>query len=1390
MCTNSPVVPSIKTTGNTVQLKDLNKVQLCIQNVSILALIDSGASISCMSTAFYDSLPPQSRSLLQKSKVLSIQGVSGRCLQVIGQITVSVVANRLNLSHTFQVIKDLPKTVILGVDFLSDHKASINWTNNTLQIQNGLTEIPLQVQNSHAHLVKLINTVSIPPNCEMLLDVKVKMPHNTNQVLFFDSIASLPTKHNVMGAKSIARVHGGQSIVRLFNFTNSTVTLPANTTVALATQSITHIYEESTSSQHEVCTTTPLQTTEKISPQENSHHYITKAKKLGFDLHDSDLTESQKTQLLIFLGKNADVFATKPSELGTYEEYEHYIDTGTTPPIRQRYYRTSPKIRQEIDKQISDLMQNGVLEQAADNAWLSPVVLVRKKDNSYRFACDFRAVNKVSTPMTFPQIQFQSVVDEMGHAKANIFSVLDCFSGFHQLKLHPKTKHKTGIITESGCWQFRKLPFGLMNSPSAFNLVMSKVLSGLLFKFALAYIDDILAYSSTFEQHLQHLQIIFDRFRKAGIKFKPSKCVFAKKSVKYLGHTLTKEGISVDTDKVSVIKNYKQPKNPKQVKQFIGCITYYKKFIKNFCHIVVPLNKLLKQNQPFIWDEKCEQSFQTLKNALVSTDILVYPDFSKEFLLYTDASEYSLGYILGQRDDQGREKVIAYGGRALTPNEIRFPVTHKEALAVISGIRHFHVYLAHSKFTVYTDHKALTSLPTNKRYEGRLARWALFLQQYNYNVQAKKGKQNSNADFLSRIHYPQCSHTSELDDESVPEIMSSDHTTTPLQEGNLTTAPPGQLTEYTLHYTAHTYHTNQQQPINTLTKLVQAENEYHSVKPINFLCQVLQTTETDIQSQQQSDPKLQPLSMYLQNGILPDDPKLARAVVVESADYVLDEGILYHLYYPRGKGHKLDRVVKQLVVPHQLQNDVLRSYHDSITAGHQGLERTYQAVRMKYFWKNMFGDIQTYIKTCEDCQQVKRNYHSHQAPLRPLEIEEPFATLHIDHIGPFPTSSEGYKYCLLVIDRFTKFPECFPTKSTDAVETARIIYQQIICRYGFPRKLLSDRAQGFMSKLIAELCKIFEITKVSTSSYHPQTNATAERFNQQIIQHLKLYCNSKQTTWPNILSSIMLAYRASPAVSSHDFSPYFLLYGREMTLALDTSLIPNPSLPKSTQAHLHQLLTSHEEARKIAKENILRAQAKYSKYYDRSARTPTFQVGQKVWLFCSKILPGTSAKMARSWQGPFYICQKFSNYTFKLRRCDDNKLVKSLCHANRLKPYHDPQTRPTNPPQQLQNLNRNLNAELLPNDQSDSSVRAHSETRSNTDPDMDKGRLLTVQKILSSAMVRGKRCYKVKFVEQRNTEWIPATNISEALIQDFHINKTLSGKKRKRPTTKTCLTSV
>ena len=531
----------------------LNRVQVSMFNLSVQALIDSGAAVSCISEEFYQYVQSNSQKAhLQRSTIHHVKGVSGQSLLVCGEITIPIVLNRLTIHHTFQVIRKLSRPVILGVDFLSQHKTSINWSTHTLEIQGGITEVPLLTHQNKSCLAFTMTDIKVPSNCEVLIPLRLKGITYSKDSFILEPLSSSPTRFGVLGVKCIANINQGKTVYKILNYTNSDVCIPAKTPIAKASNSVNQIFEDPdhTPEINTIDSNLSAQQTHTLSPDQ----YIQKAKDLGFHLNDSDLTPQQKDKMLEFLGKNSDVFATKMDEIGTYHDYEHYIDTGDSPTIRQRYYRTSPKMRQEIDRQISDMVKNDILEPAADNAFLSPVVLVRKKDNTFRFACDFRKLNSVTRPITFPQITLQSVVDELGNAKANIFSVLDCFSGFFQLKLHPETKHKTGIITESGCWQFKKLPFGLMNSPAAFTMVMTKILSGLLFKSALAYIDDVLAYSSSFEQHLKHLDLIFDRFRKAGIKFKPSKCAFAKKSVTYLGHTLTNEGISIDKDKSHVFR--------------------------------------------------------------------------------------------------------------------------------------------------------------------------------------------------------------------------------------------------------------------------------------------------------------------------------------------------------------------------------------------------------------------------------------------------------------------------------------------------------------------------------------------------------------------------------------------------------------------------------------------------------------------------------------------------------------------------------------------------------------------------------------------------------------------------------------------------------------------
>ena len=329
---------------------------------------------------------------------------------------------------------------------------------------------------------------------------------------------------------------------------------------------------------------------------------------------------------------------------------------------------------------------------------------------------------------------------------------MDLRSGYWQVPLHESSKPLTTFTTYQGLYQFKVLPFGLTNAPSTFQRIMECVLRGLNWKSCLIYLDDIIVFSRTFDEHLLRLRDVFERFRDADLKLKPTKCSFAKDTVKFLGHIITPKGISPDTTKVTLVQNFPTPITTKQVKSFLGLAGYYRRFIQDFSKIAHPLHQLLKKNAPFHWTHLCQESFEFLKNSLTNPPILSFPDFTAPFQLYVDASGYALGMVLSQKQD-GLERVIAYGWRALNSAEQNYSTTEQEALAVVEGIKHFEPYIYGRKFTIYTDHHSLKWLMTLKEPRGRLCRWALRIQQYDFDVQHRPGRVHSNADALSRLPY-------------------------------------------------------------------------------------------------------------------------------------------------------------------------------------------------------------------------------------------------------------------------------------------------------------------------------------------------------------------------------------------------------------------------------------------------------------------------------------------------------------------------------------------------------------------------------------------------------------------------------------------------------------
>ncbi|KAL6417111.1 hypothetical protein ACFW04_014674 [Cataglyphis niger] len=381
-----------------------------------------------------------------------------------------------------------------------------------------------------------------------------------------------------------------------------------------------------------------------------------------------------------------------------------------------------------IDQEVEDMEAAGVIEPST-SAWSSPVVLVKKKDGKYRFCIDFRKVNDATEKDAYPLPQVTATLEKLRGAK--YLSTLDLKQGYWQVPLESKSRPITAFtIPGRGLYQFKVMPFGLHSAPATFQRLLDKIISPALEPNVFVYLDDIIIISKTFDDHLRLLTEVFRRLRDARLRLNPEKCKFCVDQLKYLGHVVDRKGIRTDPEKVSAIENWPEPHTVKQIRQFLGMASWYRRFIANFSTIAAPLTSLTKKNAKWKWGAEETTAFRELKKTLVSAPVLACPDFARRFVLQTDASASGLGAVLTQNFEEG-ERVIAYASRTLNSAEKNYSATELECLAVVWGIRRMKGYLEGYPFTVITDHQALKWLQRLEAPTGRLARWLFELQQYD-----------------------------------------------------------------------------------------------------------------------------------------------------------------------------------------------------------------------------------------------------------------------------------------------------------------------------------------------------------------------------------------------------------------------------------------------------------------------------------------------------------------------------------------------------------------------------------------------------------------------------------------------------------------------------------
>ena len=901
-----------------------------------------------------------------------------------------------------------------------------------------------------------------------------------------------------------------------------------------------------------------------------------------------------------------DVFSRENSDkLPKRRSYDHKIELL---PNKQHgfgpLYGMSQNELKVLRKYLEDHLSKGFIR-ASSSPVASPVIFVKKPGGGLRFCVDYRALNAVTVKNRYPIPLIQETLNRL--SKAKYYTKLDIIAAFNRLRIAKGDEWLTAFRTRYGLFEYLVMPFGLANAPSTFQHFVNDVLRPFLDVFCTAYLDDILIYSENLHEHREHVRAVLNALREAGLQLDVDKCEFHQDKVTYLGYVVGVDGIQMDPKKVQAIVDWDYPNNVKDVRAFLGFANFYRRFIDGFSHKAAPLVALTKKDTKFLFNNSCQEAFDSLKRAFVTAPILRHFNPDLPIVVEADASDYVTAGVLSQTTPDGTLRPVAYYSKRMNPAENNYEIYDKELLAIVRCFEQWRPELEGASFpiTVLSDHKNLQYFATTKQLSHRQARWSEYLSRFQFTITYRPGKHGEKPDALTRRSQDQPAQ------EEAREARKQT-----LLRPELFQNPP-------------------------MIGLVETDRSIQEI--INDEYQLLSDGYPD-------DPFIRETLQLLSNGV-------RRSKKITLGDC---ENRNSRLYYR-----------SRLVIPDndELKVKILRAVHDAPSGGHPGRGKTLELIQREYYWPRLFETVRRYVSCCHTCRRAKASREKYHGLLKPLPVpERRWADISVDFVVDLP-ESEGYKNVMVVVDRLSKYRYLIPCNKMEAPDVARMFLRYVWCNHGLPDTIVSDRGKQFISAFHDELCSQLKVDPRFSTGYHPETDGQTENANAAMEQVLRAYTNYQQDDWVQWLP--VAQFEANNTVSeTTGVSPMMACYGQNPRMGFEPPTDKTRPTHQALQARdANAMIDKMRDITDFIREEMTWAQALQQEYANRKRLpAPAYEIGDEVWLDARNIRTQRPSKKL-DWKnlGPYQVSKKISSHAYRLELPESMK-IHPVFHVSLLRP--------------------------------------------------------------------------------------------------------------------------